>query len=314
MIFLSLCDYMEYFVKDDGKKQEMYRSLLIDNLSSLSILANKTAVKILKELIKGPSCAMDIARRLKLHEQKVYYNLRRLEESGLIKLLRKEERSGGTAKIYSIIEPVISAKLLDKPLSMTNSKIKIESLDLLRPFIENGRLNTNIILGDTYSHGEYDAPAVEGPYAFDFAMFLGNYLTNLDFPNYKFDTEISDNDLKNNLILIGKFKTNTIIQKINSHLPVYFDTKTGVKFVSKSTKKVYDDPRCGIIIKLNNPFNKDKKILLLGGIGRRGVQSAVIAFTQHSDKITESDGCIIKIVKGYDKNGDKIIDSVKFLE
>jgi len=305
---------MEYFIKDDGEAQEVYSSLLIDNLSSLSILANKTAVRILKELSKGSSCAMDIARRLKLHEQKVYYNLRRLEEAGLIKLIRKEERTGGTAKIYSITEPIISAKLLDKPLVTTNSKIKIESLSLLKPFVENGKLNAHIILGDTYSHGKYDEPAVEGSYAFDFAVFLGNHLAKLDFPKYKFDTEVDGNDLKENLILIGKFKTNKIIQKINSRLPVYFDTENGISFISKLTKKVYDDPRCGIIIKLDSPFSKNKKILVIGGIGRRGVLSAVIALTQHYDKITENNGNIVKVVKGYDKNGDKIIDSVKFLE
>jgi len=257
---------------------------------------------------------MDLARRLGLHEQKVYYNLRRLEKAGIIKLLKTEARTGGTAKIFTLAEPVVSVKLAENTFMTTDLKVTVKNLELLRPFINNGKLNAKIILGDTYSHGEYDAAAVEGPYAFDFALLLGAHLTNPQSPNYVFDTEVDNDDLKDNLILIGKFKTNIIIQKLNSHLPVYFDTKSGVRIISKITKKVYDDPRYGLILKMNNPFNKNKKILLIGGIGRRGVQSAILAFTKHPDKLSENKGTIIRVVKGYDKDGDKIIDSVKFLE
>jgi DNA-binding transcriptional ArsR family regulator len=305
---------MEYFIKDTGKNRIVYKSLLIDTPTSLGILANKTALDLIKELSLKPLCAMDLARRLGLHEQKVYYNLRMLEKSGIIKLLRTEERTGGTAKVYTLTEPVVSVKLAENAFMTTDTNISVKNLDLLKPFIIDGKLNAKIILGDTYSHGQYDAPAVEGPYAFDFAVLLGSYLTNLDFPYYKFDTEVNKEDLEDNLILIGKFKTNIAIQKINPYLPVYFDDKTGLSIISRSTKKVYDDPRIGIILKLDNPFNKNKKILLFGGIGRRGVQSAILAFTKHTDKLSENNGMIVKVVKGYDKSGDKIIDSVKFLE
>ena len=305
---------MEYFVKDTGKNKVVYKSLLIESPKSLSILANKTAMDLVKELSLKPLCAMDLARRLGLHEQKVYYNLRKLEEAGIIKLLKTEERTGGTAKIFTLAEPVVSVKLAENTFMTTDTNLPVKDLGLLKPFIEDGKLNAKIIFGDTYSHGRYDSPAVEGPYAFDFAVLIGSHLTRFDFPNYKFDTEINDNDLKDNLIIIGKFKTNIVIQKINSHLPVYFDTKSGVRIISKLTKKVYDGSVYGVVLKLDNPFNKNKKILLLGGIGRRGVQSAIIAFTKYSHKLSEKDGTIIRVVKGYDKNGDKIIDSVKFLE
>jgi len=305
---------MEYFVKDTGKNRVVYKSLLIETPKSLGILANKTALDLVRELSLKPLCAMDLARRLGLHEQKVYYNLRRLEKAGIIKLLKTEARTGGTAKIFALAEPVVSVKLAENTFMTTNINGSVKNLELLKPFIEDGKLNAKIILGDTYSHGEFDAPAVEGPYTFDFALLLGSHLANLDFPNYKFDTEVDKDDLRDNLILIGKFKTNIMIQRINPHLPVHFDTKSGVRIVSKITKKVYEDPRYGLILKMDNPFNKKKKILLLGGIGRRGVQSAILAFTKHPDKLSENKGTIIRVVKGYDKNGDKVIDSVKFLE
>jgi DNA-binding transcriptional ArsR family regulator len=305
---------MEYFIKDTGKNRIVYKSLLIEHPELVNILANKTALTLVKELSLKPLCAMDLARRLGLHEQKVYYNLRRLEKAGIIKLLKTEERTGGTAKIYALTEPVVSIKLAEDAFITTDTNVSVKNLDILKPFIENGKLNAKIILGDTYSHGQYDAPAVEGPYAFDLAVMFGSYLTNLDFPNYKFDTEVNKEDLEGNLILIGKFKTNIVIQKINSYLPIYFDSKDGLSIISKSTKKVYDDPRHGLIIKIDNPFNKKKKILLLGGIGRRGVQSAILAFTKYVDKLADNNGTIINVVKGYDRSGNKVIDSVKFLE
>jgi DNA-binding transcriptional ArsR family regulator len=307
---------MEYFVKDTGKNRIVYKSLLIDKPSSLSILSNKTAMDLVRELSLKPLCAMDLARRLGLHEQKVYYNLRKLEKAGIIKLLKTEERTGGTAKIFTLAEPVISVKLAENTFLTTDIPITINSLDFLRPFVNEGKLNAKIIIGDPYSHGQYDLPSTESPYIFDFALMLGGYLKELNFPNYMLDTEISDKDLNDNLILFGNVRTNVAIDKINSKLPVHFDTDSGF-LISSFSNKTYKDPRIGVILRFKNPFNEKKRILIFGGVRSRGVRAAIIAFTQHTDKIinsVNSDGSLVKIVHGFDKNGDKIIDSVKFLE
>jgi DNA-binding transcriptional ArsR family regulator len=307
---------MEYFVKDTGKNRVVYKSLLIETPKSLGILANKTAMDLVKELSLKPLCAMDLARRLGLHEQKVYYNLRKLEKAGIIKLLKTEERTGGTAKIFTLAEPVVSVKLAENAFLTNDMSITINNLDFLIPFVNDGKLNAKIIIGDPYSHGKYDVPATEAPHIFDFALLLGGYLKELNFPNYILDTEVTDSHLKNNLILFGNNKTNTVIDKINSKLPVYFDKKTGF-LVSNYTNKTYKDPRVGVILRFKNPFNKKKEILIFGGLRSRGIRAAIIAFTQHIDKITDSvnrDGSLVKIVQGYDKNGDRTVDSIKFLE
>jgi len=307
---------MEYFIKDTGKNRVVYKSLLIDTPTSLGILANKTALDLIKELSLKPLCAMDLARRLGLHEQKVYYNLRRLEKAGIIKLLRTEERTGGTAKVYALTEPVVSVKLAENSFLTTDMSITINNLDFLRPFVNDGQLNAKVIIGDPYSHGKYDEPATESPYIFDFALMLGGYLKDLNFPNYKLDTEISDADLNDNLILFGNARTNMAIDKINSKLPVYFDTDSGF-LVSKFSNKTYKDPRIGTILRFKNPFNGKKEILIFGGVRSRGVRAAIIAFTKHLDEIinsVNSDGSLAKIVEGYDKRGNRVIDSVKFLE
>ena len=108
---------------------------------------------------------------------------------------------------------------------------------------------------------------------------------------------------------------NTIINKINTKLPIYFDFEKGCEIVSRSTNSSYDAPRMGIIIKCNNPWNKHKKILVISGIGIRGVQASVIAITQHINTLQEKDGnSITKIVEGLDKDGDGVIDDIRILE
>lgn len=82
---------MPYFVEETDDGQKAYEVLQLKP-KNLNVLNSELALKILQELARRPSCAMDIARRLKQHEQKIYYHLRRLETAGIVKLIRK--RSG----------------------------------------------------------------------------------------------------------------------------------------------------------------------------------------------------------------------------
>jgi hypothetical protein len=240
-----------------------------------------------------------------------------LEKSGIIKLLKTEERTGGTAKIYTLVEPVVSVKLAENAFMTADKNVSIKNLDLLRPFIENGKLNAKIILGNPHVHGRYDEGARDGVFAFDLALFLGNFLKDIELPCFMLDTQVTKDDLNDNLILIGNPKFNTIVDRINSELPVYFDKEREWSLVSKTTNKVYDQISVGTIIKCKNPFNEKKKILVLAGKRSRGTKAAIIAFTQHINKImnnpnTEED--THKIVLGLDKDNDYELDHVKFLE
>ena len=101
---------MVYFIEETDKGQRAYRAMKMEP-NNFSALNSELAQNILAELAKKPSCAMDIARRLKEHEQKIYYHLRRLEKAGIIQLERTEERVGATAKIYSVSHPYAVIKL-----------------------------------------------------------------------------------------------------------------------------------------------------------------------------------------------------------
>lgn len=305
-------------IESDKDKLISYESLIIPP-KKLSVLGSNLCLKIINELVKEPGCAMDLSRKLGEHEQNIYYHLRKLESAGIVKKIRTERRYGMLANIYSVVSPVIATKLYDagKPFESKRNIRNPEIEKFLHPFIENGRINAKIIMGDPYPHGRYDSAAKISVYTFDLILLLGNIIQNFNFPHYKLDVHMSENDLNDNLILFGNVKNNTIIDKLNEHLPVYFNPEEGWHIVSKNTNKVYSDPRIGVILKIDNPFNKNKKILIFGSLRSRGMRTCIISFTEYFNEITKNlnnyDN-FIRIVEGFDKTGDGIIDAVKILE
>lgn len=307
-----------HLIENNNGKQVAYNSILL-NPEGLSLFGSKLPLRIIKELSKNPSCAMDLSRKLEEHEQKIYYHLRRLEKAGIITLLRTERRYGMLAKIYGTVAPIISLKLYEDSHALLNNNGPLRDprvVKFLEPFVKDGRLNGLVIVGDGYSHGRFDKGAREGAHTFDFALFLGNFLNEMRFPHYKLDTEMNNKDLKENLILIGHPQTNIIIDKVNEHLPIYFDEKDDWNIKSRLTKTTYSDPRHGMIVKIQNPFNKRKSILVLGG-RTRGTRACIIAFTKYIKNLSSAflpGKDFVKVVKGFDSQGDRIIDDVKFVE
>ena len=68
-----------------------------------------------------------------------------------------------------------------------------------------------------------------------------------------------------------------------------------------------------LIAKINNPYNKDKKILVLAGVRSIGTKAAVIALTNFGNKIFDkymNDDELALVVQGFDMNSDGKIDHV----
>lgn len=304
-------------IDNNGGNPIIYDSIVIPP-SKMGIFSSELSLKIIQELVKEPACAMDLARRLNQHEQKIYYHLRRLGDAGVVKHIRSEKRYSMTAKIFGVVSPAVSAKLYDgghkinRPVPKTNAAME----KFFHPFIENGRLNAKVVAGDPYPHGKYDKPARDPVRAFDLMVMLGSMLQEIRYPLHQLDVDTVDADLKENLILIGSPKTNTIVEKLNGKMPVEFNPK-GWSIKSKKTGKTYDDGRVGVIVKMDSPFQAGKKVLLLAGVRTRGTQAAVIALTEEFGMIKkdmEQNGNVARIVEGHDTSGNKTIDSVKFLE
>jgi DNA-binding transcriptional ArsR family regulator len=305
---------MPYVIEESEKGQNAYPALIVKP-SALKVLTSELAIRILKELSKQPSCVMDIARKLKEHEQKIYYHIRRLERAGIIKLIRKEERAGATAKIFSISHPFVSVKLFDSE-PLTDVKMRVREIEFLKPFVDGGKLNAIIVVGSPDPHGRYGAQASDGYAGIDLALFLGSFLQSVK-PNYKLDTQIKTEDLKNNLIFMGGPKANIWIDKINKKLPIYFDEKKEWAVISKFSGKTYSEDEVGIVIKMRSPFSKNKQILILSGKRFKGTRAATLALIKYAHKLNEgkkfSEG-VARIVRGIDRDSDGIIDDVEFLE
>ncbi|MEM5805698.1 MAG: helix-turn-helix domain-containing protein, partial [Candidatus Aenigmatarchaeota archaeon] len=202
---------MSYVVEEHPEGQRIHRTLIMKP-ANFNVFNSELSIRVLEELGKKPQCAMDIARKLKEHEQKIYYHLRRLEKAGIIKLLKREERVGGLAKIYCISYPYISVKLFENE-HLTDVKVKPREIEFFKSFIKDGELNAILIVGSPDPHGKYGAQASDGSAAIDLALMLGSFLNHVS-PNYKLDTEIREGDLKNNLILVGGPKANILIDRI----------------------------------------------------------------------------------------------------
>ncbi len=305
---------MSYVVEIENDEQKIFKTLVMKP-TAFNIMNSELSVKVLEELGKKPQCAMDIARKLKEHEQKIYYHLRKLEGSGVIRLLKREERVGGLAKIYELTHPYLSVKLFDGN-SIVDTKMKPKELDFFKSFVEDGKLNCLIVVGSPDPHGKYGARASDGSVAIDIALLLGSFLNSVN-PNYKLDTEVREEDLKNNLIIVGGPKANILIDRINNELPVYFDTKNEFDIVSTFTKSVYSEDNIGIIVKMENPFAKGKEILILSGKRFTGTRAAILGLMKYLRKIENGnkfDKGLARIVHGIDRNADGVIDDAEFLE
>lgn len=299
-----------------------YDSLILSDPKAFGSLNNKLALKIIKSLAESPACALDVARKLKVNEQKIYYHINKLEKAGIVYTISNERRQGMIAKIYSVVSPVIAAKLFEKGVEVKeniNLNVSQDIIHFFDPFIQNGLLNAKIIIGTPLPHGPYGATARHDTALFDFGIYLGRVLNESNGFNYHLDTNVSDSDLKKfNLILIGNSKANSITYKVNSYLPVYFDETKDFQITSKLTSQTYNYDYDAVIIKTANPFNADKKLLLLAGKRSIGLVSAILAIKNHISEILEGNAknknIIAKVVTGLDRDSDGLIDAVKFKE
>ena len=299
----------------EKQKSEVYslpaRELNVRDAKSVS---SGLAQKILGILSREAMCPIDIAKSLRVHEQKVYYHIRNLEKSGIIKIVKKEARNGAIANIYALWEPAFVIKFKNFELTSKIGQIRNES-EFLVPFIKEGQLNSLIIVGSPDPHGPDKARSRDGYYGMDLALFLGTFLNYVPKFNVKLDTEVRDEDFNNNLILIGGPVVNKVVDKVNSRLPIRFENGN---IKSTISNEVYPQDECGLIVKSKSPLNKDKHILVVAGKRFSGTRAAIIAFLNDFKKITggnvHNPGIMAKVVEGIDLDSDGIIDAVEFRE
>ncbi|MBI2647240.1 S-layer protein, partial [Candidatus Woesearchaeota archaeon] len=210
--------------------------------------------------------------------------------------------------------PAIVIKFKDFETTSKIAQIRNES-EFLEPFIKDGLLDALIIVGSPDPHGADKARSRDGYYGMDLALFLGTFLNYVPKFNVKLDTEVRDEDLNNNLILIGGPVVNKVMGRVNPKLPIRFENGNIKSEISNET---YPQDECGLIVKSKNPFNSNKYILVVAGKRFSGTRAAIIAFLKDFKKITNGNihnpTIKAKVVEGVDIDSDGIIDDIEFRE
>ncbi len=277
------------------------------NTKGSSIIISSIQQKILSTLSKKSLYPKELASIIGVPEPSIYYHVRSMEKMGLIKVMMRENHRAAVAKYYVPTAKAFFVRCGSEPTSV--QRIPYHLKPVFEPFIQNGELNSKIVVGSPDPHGPDRARSRDAYYGIDLALFIGTMLFNAK-PCVKLDTELTNEDLKDNLIIVGGTVVNRITRRVNNVLPIRFDQKKNI--YSSKTKAVYKGDDCGFITVTRNPFAKtkasDKKIIVLAGKRFSGTRAAILSFISGYDRIEN------RIVQGIDSDYDGIVDKIKILE
>ncbi|RLF16662.1 MAG: hypothetical protein DRJ97_00345 [Thermoprotei archaeon] len=275
----------------------------------LKALANPLRFKILKEVAKKPSYPKEVARRLGVSEQLVYYHFDKLEKAGFIQVVGVQEIRGALAKRYAAKYDELVIRFTDSEL---RDEVKRSLPEVLRRLADEGGI---IVVGSPDIHGPLLSRARDQHLAVDLAVFLGSLSRRF---KAKLDTEVKDQDLKENLVCVGGPTVNTVTWRINKYLPIYFDLEHENRITSKASGKTYSEEVDGVVEFIENPFKEGKVVVVLAGKRIEGTRASVVAFISRPEEITEGNvydhSIKAHVVEGLDRDSDGLIDDVEVLE
>src|SRR2546425_13175560 len=75
--------------------------LVTDRPERFAPLSQPEGWKILCELARRPDYPGALAKRLRMHEQTVYYHIHRLTKAGVIHVVREERRLGAVSRVFA---------------------------------------------------------------------------------------------------------------------------------------------------------------------------------------------------------------------
>lgn len=281
-------------------------------------VANEQSWRVLKLLSEEPLYPAEIAKRLKIHQQRVYYHIRNLKQAGLIKVAKEEEISGATAKYYVPTVPAFGFEISRHSVPVPTRKLMEEKVGaFFTPHITDGQLDATIVVGSPDPHGPFKTTGRDGHYAIQLGLFLGQYVGLPERFIPKLDVDVkAEKEEANNLILIGGPGTNILTAEINKQLPLRFNEKNYWAGII-GLKNIYTSDSTGLIAKIPNPYDSEKSIVALAGLRSVGTKATVIALTQFTSKVLRSYGGQdewARVVQGFDLDGDGKVDSVEILE
>jgi len=310
-----------------GEKDQVKDIAIFEHPERLKAVLNRISWEILKLLGEKEMYPMEIAKKLKMHEQKVYYHIRRLTKAGVLEVVREERKKGAIAKYYKTPFPSFGVELpygYRKIRTISTSGIDESMKQFLSPLIKDGVFDGKIVVGSPDPHGPFKARARDGHYASYLSLFLGQLVELPEDFAVKLDVDVkAEKEEGNNLILIGGPGTNLLTQEVNDFLPIKFNmmpSKHGFLLgglVSEKTGTVHASDNTGLIAKIVNPWNKEKRIIVLAGnkaIGTKACVMALAKFWKKALKNYNGEENFATIIQGFDLDGDGKVDSIEVLE
>jgi DNA-binding transcriptional ArsR family regulator len=293
---------------------------ILDSPSNFISITSEMAWKILKTLNEKPMYPNELAKKLKIHEQKIYYHIRRMEKAGLISVVKEEYRRGAVCKYFAPVSQAFGFELPggEEEIKLASSKINPSLKEFFHEFIKTGTFDGSIIVGSPTPHGPFLTAARDGHYAVQLAMFLGNFCTLEKRFVVKLDTEAkAENSLNRNMVVVGGPITNMVCSDLNEKLKVRFLYDGAWSIFSERTNTKYTDELDALIARIKNPWDETKKIILLSGLKFEGTKTSILAITDRYEKILEDfdkNKDFYCVIRGLDKDGDGKVDDIKILE
>lgn len=312
---------------EQGKAQNVKEIMIVEDPKKLKMILSKLSWRILVMLSEREMYPLEVAKKLGVHEQNVYYHIRKLAKAGAIRVVREEEKKGAVAKYYQAVSSAFGIELPHGYKTIQRASFLIMDKQIggfFKEFIKDGAFEGKIIVGSPTPHGQFKTSARDGHYASYLTFFLGQFSKMPDEFSIKLDVDMkAEKEEKNNLILVGGPGTNLLTQDANEYLPIRFNMKPSEQgflfggLMSEKTLSVYTADSIGLIAKIVNPWDKTKRIIVLAGNKAVGTKACVLALTKFWKKTLKGYGgedTFARVIQGFDLVGDGKVDSIDVLE
>lgn len=314
-------------LQDVGSIQQVKEITMVTDARKLKMMLGDLSWKILTILSKKEMYPLEIAKQLGMHEQKVYYHIRKLAKTGAITVTREENKKGATARYYKASSSAFGIEFSGgykaaQNICMLNIDEKIRIF--FNEFSNNGVFDGKIVVGSPQAHGPFKTSARDGHYAAHLTLFLGQFTKMPTEFAVKLDVDVkAEKEEKNNLILVGGPGTNLLTQEINEHLPIKFIMQSSQQgfllggLSSEKTGQNYTSDVSGLVAKIVNPWDSSKRIVVLAGNKAVGTKACVLALTNFWKKTLEkyqNQDTFAVVIVGFDLDGDGKVDSIEVRE
>lgn len=315
-------------LQEESNLQKVKEIAMMTDPQDLKMMLGKLSWRILSLLNRKAMYPLEIARELGMHEQKIYYHIRKLAQAGAITVEHQEKKKGAVAKYYRTISPAFGIEFpkgyrtMQRP-SLLGASQQIH--DFFKEFVNpEGAFEGKIVVGSPTPHGPFKTSARDGHYAAQLTFFLGQFAKMSEDFAIKLDVDVkAEKEERNNLILVGGPGTNLLTQELNEYLPIRFSMQSSAQgylfggLTSQKTGLVYTADVAGLVAKIHNPWDNSKRIIVLAGNKAVGTKACVLALTNFWSKTLQTyrnTDAFAVVIQGFDLDGDGKVDSVEVTE